>query len=49
MNLKKIRLDAETFVQRKSILQNIGDKLTKRFPKQQYMGILNYLIKLLVL
>lgn len=39
MNLKKVRLDAETFVQRKSILQNIGGKLTKRFPKQQYMGI----------
>lgn len=39
MNLKKVKLDAETFVHRKSILQNIGGKLSKRFPEQQYMGI----------
>ena len=39
MTIKNIKSDAETFSVRKNILKNIGDKITNKFPKYQYMGI----------
>lgn len=48
MTIKNIKSDAETFSVRKNILKNIGDKITNKFPKYQYMGILKISYKTFV-
>lgn len=40
LTLDKIKEDAENLVVEKGKIKNIGDKIGKKFPKFQYMGIL---------
>ena len=45
MKIKMIKYDAEDLIIKKKIVQSIGKKINKRFPRYQYMGVFKLSLK----